>query len=142
MKKLGRHLIVELYGCDAQILDNLELIRTNMLKAAKDCGATIIGEMFHQFTPQGLSGAVVIAESHFTIHTWPELGYAAMDFFTCGDSVNPWKAFAYLKKVFRADREIIKEIDRGLMSYFPNQFVSLPQEEWMGTEQKEVANVR
>jgi S-adenosylmethionine decarboxylase proenzyme len=116
MKKLGRHLIVELYGCTTVALNDLELIKTNMLRAAEICGATIVGEVFHKFSPQGVSGAVVIAESHFTIHTWPELGYAAMDFFTCGDSTNPWTAFAIMKDVLKADKEIVKDMDRGLLN--------------------------
>ncbi len=116
MKKLGRHLIVELYGCDEQILNDKERIREAMIVAAEKCGATIVGIVFHKFAPQGVSGAIVIAESHFTIHTWPELGYAAMDFFTCGDNVSPMKAFKMLKDIFHADKEVVKELDRGILS--------------------------
>lgn len=116
MKKLGQHLIVELYGCTKEALNDFDLIRSNMLNAAEVCGATIVGEVFHKFSPQGVSGAVVIAESHFTIHTWPELGYAAMDFFTCGETTNPWTAFAMMKEVLKADREVVKEMDRGMMN--------------------------
>ena len=89
MKVLGRHVIVELVDCDRAVLDNLELIREHMLEAARKSGATVVRSVFHRYNPQGVSGVVVIAESHISVHTWPEYGYAAVDFFTCGDSVDP-----------------------------------------------------
>lgn len=114
MQKLGRHLIVEFYGCNKVILNNVEKIKQHMLIAAEKTGATIVGDMFHQFTPQGASGAVILAESHLSIHTWPEYQYAAMDFFTCGDTCDPYKGFLYLKEIFGASSESIKELERGL----------------------------
>ena len=89
-----------------------------MLEAAIVSGATIVGEVFHRFTPQGVSGAVVIAESHLSIHTWPEYGYAALDLFTCGNRVDPWKAFGYLGEKFQAGRTSQTEVKRGL---FPTE---------------------
>ena len=114
MQKLGRHLIVEYYGCDQEILNNINTIKEHMMIAAKKTGATIVGEMFHKFNPIGTSGVVVLAESHISIHTWPEYGYAAMDFFTCGNYCNPYNAFDYLKQILKATRESVKEVTRGL----------------------------
>ena len=89
MNALGRHLLVELHDCNKEVLNDLDFIRDVMVKAAVDCGAEVLGESFHRFSPQGVSGVVVIAESHISIHTWPEYGYAAADVFTCGTAVNP-----------------------------------------------------
>jgi len=114
MKALGKHIIVEFYDCDGGALNDFDLVRREMLNAAKLSGATVVGEVFHRFNPHGVSGAVVIAESHLSIHTWPEYGYAALDLFTCGDSVNPWVAFGHLQKVFSAGRTSQTEVKRGL----------------------------
>ena len=83
MNALGKHILAEYYGCDASILNNLGLLEQSMLKAVMKSGATIIDSTFHQFSPQGVSGVIVIAESHMAMHTWPEYCYAAIDFFTC-----------------------------------------------------------
>lgn len=114
MQKLGRHLIVEYYNCSRDILDNIDYIKEHMVIAAKKAGATVVGDVFHQFNPAGVSGAVVLAESHFSIHTWPERGYAAMDFFTCGDHCNPYYGFDYLKDILQAGKEKITELERGI----------------------------
>jgi S-adenosylmethionine decarboxylase len=92
LNALGKQLLVELNDCNHELLNDLETIRNIMLTAATGCGATILGESFHRFSPQGISGVVIIAESHLTIHTWPEYGYAAADIFTCGTTVMPEKA--------------------------------------------------
>lgn len=84
-----------------------------MKNAAIIAGATIVGSSFHRFLPYGVSGVVVISESHLTIHTWPEYGYAAIDLFTCGEDTDPWKAFEYLKQVFGAKRTQVFEHRRG-----------------------------
>ena len=92
MKALGKHLLIELNDVDRDLLDNLPAIRDILICAAREAGVTILGESFHQFSPQGVSGVLVIAESHISIHTWPEHGYAAADVFTCGSAVFPEKA--------------------------------------------------
>ena len=84
-----------------------------MVAAAVDCGATVLGESFHPFQPQGVSGVVVIAESHLSIHTWPEYGYAAVDIFTCGTSVQPEKAAEVLIEKLGAKDHTLTEIQRG-----------------------------
>jgi S-adenosylmethionine decarboxylase proenzyme len=113
MKALGNHILVEFYGCDADRLNDTAFIENEMNKAAEICGATIVGSNFHAFEPYGVSGVVVIAESHLTIHTWPEYQYAAVDLFTCGDSVDPWIAFDHLKKTLEADHTSTIEMKRG-----------------------------
>ncbi len=115
MNALGRHLLVELHDCDREALNDLDLIRDVMLKAAIDCGAVVLGDSFHRFSPQGVSGVVVIAESHLSIHTWPEFGYAAVDVFTCGTSVNPEKAAEVLIDKFRSQNHSQVEIPRGVL---------------------------
>ncbi|HEU25188.1 MAG: S-adenosylmethionine decarboxylase proenzyme [Mesoaciditoga sp.] len=113
MKALGRHLLIELYGCEPSVLDDVAGIEEHMRMAARKANSTIVNSTFHRFDPYGVSGVVVIAESHLSIHTWPEYGYAAVDIFTCGDSVDPWKAFEYLKSVMKSQRESIVELQRG-----------------------------
>lgn len=80
-----------------------------------EAGAEIRETVFHKFSPQGVSGVVVISESHLAIHTWPEYGYAAVDIFTCGDRVNPWDACNYLTKWFEAEKIDAREIQRGVI---------------------------
>ena len=84
MSALGRHLLAELHGCDPAILSDLEAVTRAMLEAAAQSGATIVTHSFHHFSPHGVSGAVIIAESHLAIHTWPEHRFAAVDYFSCG----------------------------------------------------------
>ena len=115
MNALGRHILVELHDCDREALNNLDLIREVMLKAAVDCGAVVLGESFHRFSPQGVSGVVVIAESHISIHTWPEYGYAAADVFTCGTSVNPEIAAQVLIDKLGSKNHTVTEIKRGVL---------------------------
>ena len=85
-----------------------------MQKAARDSNATIVNSVFHRFNPHGVSGVVVIAESHLAIHTWPEYNYAAVDLFTCGSSVDPWIAFDVLRHCLEADTFKTREVKRGL----------------------------
>ena len=113
MNALGTHLLVELRDCDQTYLDNLPFVRETLLSAAEDIGVTILSEAFHQFSPQGVTGIVSIAESHFSIHTWPEYGYAAVDIFTCGTTLEPYKAAQFITKRLGARDSEITEIKRG-----------------------------
>jgi len=115
LNALGRHLLVELHDCDKEALNDLGLIRDVMVKAAIDCGAVVLGESFHRFSPQGVSGVVIIAESHLSIHTWPEYGYAAVDIFTCGTFVNPEKAAEVLIEKLGSRNHSVMEIPRGVL---------------------------
>lgn len=110
---LGRHILVEFYGCDPSIMNDVAMIEQYMVEAAKEAQATVVNSTFHHFSPYGVSGVVVIEESHLAIHTWPEFGYAAVDVFTCGDSVNPWISYKYLEKHFRAEYGSSMELLRG-----------------------------
>lgn len=114
MNTLGRHILVEIYGCDSDILNNRESIENAMVDAALKSGAEIREVAFHKFNPIGVSGAVIISESHLTIHTWPELGYAAVDVFTCGDKINPWDACNYLTESLKAGNMTASEVKRGI----------------------------
>jgi S-adenosylmethionine decarboxylase proenzyme len=121
LKALGRHLLVEYHGCDPKILNDLERVKKFMLEAASRCGANVLGSTFHGFSPQGVSGVVVISESHLAIHTWPEYNYAAVDIFTCGRTVDPWVAFHYLKSALSSRETRVSEILRGEVPYFEKQ---------------------
>lgn len=112
MKALGRHILVEFLNCKADVLNDVSVIENAMVEAARIAGATVINSTFHHFSPYGVSGVVVIQESHLAIHTWPEYRYAAVDLFTCGDTVDPWVSFEYLKKAFDASYSAL-EMNRG-----------------------------
>ncbi len=113
MKALGNHILVEFYDCDKQIMNDAPFIEKVMNEASLLAGATIVGSHFHTFSPHGVSGVIVIAESHLSIHTWPEYGYAAVDIFTCGDVLDPEVAFHHLKKHFQAGSTSTIEMRRG-----------------------------
>ncbi len=115
MQALGRHLLCEYYGCDRGLLNRPEVIRTELAAAVELAGATPLHEVVHAFSPHGVTGVIVIAESHFAIHTWPEYGFAAVDLFTCGDTVDPYRAFEHLMSALRAESHSVVEIRRGLM---------------------------
>ena len=110
---LGRHILVEFFGCKPEIMNDVSRIENSMVDAAETAGATVINSTFHHFSPYGVSGVVVIQESHLAIHTWPEFQYAAVDLFTCGDEVNPWKSFDFLKEAFEAVHYSAIEMRRG-----------------------------
>jgi spermidine synthase len=110
---LGRHILVEFFDCSAEIMNDVIIIEQSMVNAAREAQATVINSTFHHFSPYGVSGVVVIQESHLAIHTWPEFRYAAVDIFTCGTEVNPWIAYDFLKKAFQAQHGSAMEINRG-----------------------------
>ena len=114
MQALGRQILIEFYDCQSEALTDRDRIRQYMLEAARYAGATVISDTFHHFKPDGISGVVVIAESHISIHTWPEHRYAAVDVFTCGDSVDPWGVPHYLQEKLHAKSVSSMEIKRGL----------------------------
>ena len=114
MKALGKHIVCELSGCDPKTLADVDGIHTMMVAAARHANATIMESAFHRFEPQGVSGTVILAESHLSIHTWPEKGYAAMDFYTCGDHTDPWLACEHAASVLNAKSILTTEIKRGI----------------------------
>ena len=114
MQALGRQILVEFYDCDKDILKDEQAIRTALIDACVIGKATVVTDTFHSFSPHGVSGVVVIAESHVAIHTWPEYGYAAVDIFTCGQTIEPWDLFHHLEKCFKSKHSSKMEIRRGL----------------------------
>jgi spermidine synthase len=115
MNALGRHILVEFTGCNADVLNDVSVIEKSMIDAAKIAGATVISSNFHHFSPWGVSGVVVIQESHLAIHTWPEYRYASVDLFTCGETVDPWVSFEHLKQALEATYSAI-ELNRGALN--------------------------
>ena len=113
MKAYGRHLLVEYNGCNQEILNNIRIIEELLREAAVKAQATVVASVFHPFLPQGVTGVVVVEESHLSIHTWPEHGYAAVDFYTCGDC-SPEKAHEFLFRALQAETADIMKIDRGM----------------------------
>ena len=106
-------MLVELRDCDADALDDLQNVESTLIDTARRIGATIIGHAFHQFSPQGVTGVVIIAESHICIHTWPEHGYAAVDIFTCGDTSRLDEATRHIAEAFRSQDWSVVTLQRG-----------------------------
>jgi S-adenosylmethionine decarboxylase len=112
---LGTHLLLELRDCNPKTLGSLQFVQDTLKNAALEAKATIVEVAFHEFSPFGVSGMVVIAESHLAIHTWPEYGYAAVDVFTCGDLIDPRVAANYLIEKFECRNPSIIEMKRGIL---------------------------
>lgn len=115
----GKHWLIDLGGCDASVLAHQAKIKKILLSAAKVMGAGVVTSVFHSFNPVGISGVVVIKESHLTIHTWPEHGFASIDFFTCGESIDMKKGVALIEKRLKSKRRrlyILKRLPPGLKS--------------------------
>ena len=110
--RLGTHVLLELYDCPAALLRTPAISRRILLAAAAAMGATVIEARFHAFNPHGVSGVVVIAESHLTVHTWPEHGYAAVDVFSCGD-LDLTAGIDALCAGFEAGRTVERRVVRG-----------------------------
>ena len=114
LNALGRHMLLELFDCDLDAINNLDAVKGALVEAARRAQATIVDVVFHEFNPFGISGVVVIAESHLSIHTWPEYRYAAVDIFSCGDVLQPEVAANYLVEQFGAERTSVVEMQRGM----------------------------
>ena len=109
----GSQVVLDLYDCETDHLDDLAWVKRTLVNAANAAGATIIETVFHKFSPWGISGVVVIAESHLAIHIWPENRYAAIDVFTCGENVQMDVATAFLTREFRSKRTVQRRFTRG-----------------------------
>lgn len=114
MEALGRQILVEYYDCDQSKINDVSFVETALIQAAKNSKATLISHNFHKFSPYGVSGVVVIAESHIAIHTWPEYNYAAVDIFTCGETIDPWIIQEFLKENFASQNVSSMEMKRGM----------------------------
>lgn len=119
MTALGKHMLLELKDCDAGLLNDMEYLREALNTVAILIGATVIKDSFYQFSPQGISGVVIIAESHISIHTWPEFCYAAVDVFTCGEVIQPAKAVKPLAEKLKAKSTSYIELKRGVLVESP-----------------------
>ncbi|OHX65010.1 adenosylmethionine decarboxylase [Flammeovirga pacifica] len=113
---LGKQLLGELYACSSEFLNDPEKMKAIMEEAALFANATIVQSVFHHFSPHGVSGVVVIQESHFAVHTWPEHHFVSVDFYTCGSTAFPEKAMKYLVKKLNAETFDIQEVNRGHLS--------------------------
>jgi S-adenosylmethionine decarboxylase len=111
---LGSHVLIEMFGCNGQMLEAEKYVGQAMRDAAVESKATVVAQSFHEFKPWGVSGAVIIQESHYTIHTWPEHRYAAIDLFYCGGTVQVHKAVDLLKDRFKPERIKFLVVRRGL----------------------------
>jgi S-adenosylmethionine decarboxylase len=113
LANIGTHCIVELYGCPRELLNDEQFVKDALREATSHGLATLMGEVSHRFDPQGVTALALLAESHISIHTWPEHGYAAADIFTCGDHANPQKASDFLIMKFQAERHSLTKLVRG-----------------------------
>ena len=112
-KLLGIHYILDYYECSNEYLTSVSRVNNIMKKASKIGKFSVVKSCFHQFLPCGVSGVMVLKESHFTIHTWPEYQYAAIDIFLCDININIDKVVEYLSSVFETNNYKIKKIERG-----------------------------
>jgi S-adenosylmethionine decarboxylase proenzyme len=110
---LARHTLLELHDCPRALLANSEALRPLLLEAVRAAGATVVTEIFHNFSPHGVSGVIVIAESHVAIHTWPEHGYAAVDIFSCDPALDQAAMSDGIAKSLGAQRVESQSINRG-----------------------------
>jgi len=114
MDTIGYHYVVEASGCDPEVLKDPNRIREIFMNAAKTGNMEIKASYFFRFSPTGVSGVVIVAESHISVHTWPEEGYAALDVYTCGEKADPEKAVDYILEKFRAQYAHVSEVKRGI----------------------------
>lgn len=110
---VGFHCILELYDCSKALLNDADFVRQSLRDAATVANATLLNEVLHQFEPQGITALALLSESHISVHTWPEVGYAALDVFTCGHHTDPEKACQHLMKAFKARRHSLKKLRRN-----------------------------
>jgi len=112
-KDFGQHYLVDFLRCDPETLRSVGPTRNIFLRAAREAKATVVAEDFYQFEPEGVSGVLLIAESHLSVHTWPEDGFAAVDIFTCGEEMDAEVAIAVLTAAFRAEETVVSVHTRG-----------------------------
>jgi len=137
---IGHHYIVESSGCDPKIIGSIEKVQEILVKAAEIAGAQVWSISFSRFPPQGVSGVVVISESHISTHTWPEFGYVALDIYTCGKSVDPEKAVVFAVEAFGSSTSHITEITRGIDegdSIYYHSFITWEEDLKKGRQKKD-----
>lgn len=127
MQALGIQILAEFYDCSSELLKDEEYIAKAMLDACLIGKATVVTSTFHSFSPFGVSGVVVIAESHVAIHTWPEYAYAAVDIFTCGETIEPWLLFDHLANSLKSGHSSKMELKRGLFNTGGSKLAHKPE---------------
>ncbi|MNI21746.1 S-adenosylmethionine decarboxylase proenzyme precursor [compost metagenome] len=110
----GRHVAVDTWGADFELLNSAEWLQAQMVEAAEACGATVLSVQAKQFDPQGATVLVLLSESHLSIHTYPERGFAALDCYTCGETVDPQLAIDFMVSVLKPDKIYAKKLVRGI----------------------------
>jgi S-adenosylmethionine decarboxylase len=110
----GRHVAVDTWGVNFDLINNAEWLQAQMIEAAEACGATVLSVQAKQFEPQGATVLVLLSESHLSIHTYPERGFAALDCYTCGDTVDPQVAINHMIAVLNPERVFAKKLIRGV----------------------------
>ena len=113
LRHQSKHLLLELYRCDYEKLNDESFLRCSLNRAAKLAKATVLNLMSNKFEPQGVTAIALLAESHISIHTWPESNYSAVDIFTCGQNMLPELASQYLIKVLNAEEHSLRVIERN-----------------------------
>lgn len=109
----GRHVAIDTWGVQFDLLNDAEFLKKEMIEAAEACGATVLSVQAKQFSPQGATVLVLLSESHLSIHTYPERGFAALDCYTCGDTVDPQVAIDYMISVLKPEKYYTKKLVRG-----------------------------
>ena len=112
MKSVGKHLVMELWGCKS--LNSVEVVELALREATEACNATLLDLSVHPFSPIGITGVAVVSESHIIIHTWPEYDYAAVDVFTCGNS-DPAQTIPVFRRHFAPRKSQVMVIERGII---------------------------
>jgi S-adenosylmethionine decarboxylase len=113
---VGTHCMLELYGCPVELLNNGEFIKQTLVDAAEIARSTLLERITHQFHPQGVTALALLAESHISIHTWPENGYIAADVFTCGEHTTPVEACEFIARAFKSSKHLLMKLPRGKFS--------------------------
>ena len=126
LNALGTHLLIEFYNCDKKALNDEKFIEKLFIKAAQKAKATVVEQVLHKFSPHGVSGVVVISESHLAVHTWPEYGYAAVDVFTCGTEIDPWIAQQVIREGLKSENSTAMEMKRGSLQLPDGQLTHKP----------------
>jgi S-adenosylmethionine decarboxylase len=110
----GRHVAIDTWGVQFDLLNDAEFLKKQMIEAAESCGATVLSVQAKQFSPQGATVLVLLSESHLSIHTYPERGFAALDCYTCGETVDPQVAIDYMVSVLKPEKVYAKKLVRGI----------------------------
>ena len=142
-RSIGHHYIVEASGCDPNVISSVDKVQQILVRAAEIAGAQVWSISVNRFPPNGVSGVIVISESHISTHTWPEYRYGALDFYTCGSSVDPEEAVLYAVEAFGATTSHVTEITRGIEEgdkIFYHSFITW--EEDFVTQKKKKADVK